>query len=265
MIVRRNILKNNRYEIILVRRRISYDFDNFVLGHYDIDDTRAVTSMMNRMTLNEKLLIMSNNFEALWYHLFLCNPQTGMDLRDQFPPLRRWEECSCYTHDYYRQSEKKYREFMSRQDLLDIVTEARSCDPIWEIPKGRTKSKNERNLTCAIREVKEETGLTQEHYDLVMQGQTPELPSITISYIADDGIRYNNIFFIAMMSYEQSGRNANLGPLVKNICQVMEIDQIKWVADSELETLVGDNRQNLYRLTNIFSKTIQQLKQLKRK
>lgn len=259
IVVRRNIYKHNRYEIVLIRRRVSYEFNNFVLGNYNIDDVKEITGMMNRMTVTEKLLIMSQNFQAIWYHLFLCNPAQDTDIRDHFPPLRRWTECSCYSLGYYRRSESKYVDFMNRPGYIDIVADAKSCDTIWEIPKGRVKSKNERNLTCAIREMKEETGLTEDQYDLMVHGQNPEPPSIALTYVADDGVKYNNIYFIAMMSYDQSCES----PRIKNICQVMEIDSIKWVAESELEVLVGDNRQTFYRLSSLFAKTLQYLKSQK--
>ena len=49
----------NKFEVLLVQRRISYGFYDFVIGKYNIQDMKKLTHLFNNMTNDEKITILS--------------------------------------------------------------------------------------------------------------------------------------------------------------------------------------------------------------
>src|SRR5689334_7953221 len=61
-------------EILMIRKRYTYAFAEFVNGKYSIRTNaqrKKLTTMFNRMTIQELLNIMSLDFSKLWYHVWL--------------------------------------------------------------------------------------------------------------------------------------------------------------------------------------------------
>ena len=64
-LIRYNKLKKN-YEFLMIKKRNSYAFVDFVLGRYNINNKKYIISLFNNMTYEEKLIIISLNFEMIW-------------------------------------------------------------------------------------------------------------------------------------------------------------------------------------------------------
>lgn len=82
-------IKNNAPEIIMVKKRLSYGFCAFVIGKYRKGNISDITNLLNDMTLQEKMDIMSLDFQFLWAKVwntdFVCkntrpSQQTATDL-----------------------------------------------------------------------------------------------------------------------------------------------------------------------------------------
>ena len=72
-----NKKKNNQIEILLVQKRYSYAYYNFVFGYYKKNNTKYLKYLFNNMTYNEKIDILGMQFSIMWYRIGLNNPEIG--------------------------------------------------------------------------------------------------------------------------------------------------------------------------------------------
>ena len=126
-------------QILLINKRYTYAYSEFVHGRYPYDKN-YVMELFNRMTNAEKILILSLNFELIWYHIWLNAPK----ITNYIQAKNRFE--TSYLQD-------------GGSKLRYIIARSKSINTLWQIPKGRKRSKNETDLCCAVREFKEETGI----------------------------------------------------------------------------------------------------------
>jgi ADP-ribose pyrophosphatase YjhB (NUDIX family) len=213
--------------VLLVQKRHSYAYTDFVMGKYHKNNRRSLLTRVNNMTIHEKLLLRSLNFEMMWYHLFLTSEKT---------PL------------YYRCLAKFTNSFLSKnikffKSILSGST--RSIDLMWEPPKGRISS-DESNLSCAIRELKEETGISLNSYQIVKGEKVKKA-------IIIDKIKYVIYYYVARCKDDvRPTYNMN------NPIQAIEISGAKWIPVKDLGssnyTMINDIKQAVISKYKIISK-----------
>ena len=218
--------KTNRVEAALVKMRYSYAFADFVHGHYSSHNITHVRSLFDRMTLEEKIDILSLDFELMWYRIWLTDKK--LDLFNK--------KLAKFQNTWLREDSGEY--------LKNLVRESRSAPaagPRWTLPKGRKQSYREPDINCAVRELKEETGATLRHYRLLPNFKRKQ------SHM-DMGIRYVNIYYAALVEHD----NINLHVDLKNKDQIGEVAEVKWM-DVEWVRLVDTKDRRLERtLTPVF-------------
>lgn len=181
-------------EIYLVQNRITYAFSNFVLGRFHT----PMQDLMNNMSVSEKCLIRSDNFDAMWEHIWLS---TLDDKKQSFYNNR---------HRHYNKIKKSI--------INRCIDRSTSQEPGWEIPKGRLE-KGEKPIKCAMREVYEETGANPFQYKII--GNTPK---ITYSYQIGNTIFTIKYFVAGLIGHIEEGVD------MSQISQVVEARDARWVA-----------------------------------
>ena len=74
---RYNIKKNNRIEILFIKKRYTYHYLSFIIGNYEsVKDEKYIKYLFDNMTINEKIDILSLNFANMWYRIWLTNPES---------------------------------------------------------------------------------------------------------------------------------------------------------------------------------------------
>lgn len=111
-------------------------------------------------------------------------------------------------------------------DTIQIVS---SRQPIFEIPKGRPNTR-ESPLKCALREHHEETGITNEQYDLV------DPAKYMTYYFSDGGNRYKYIYYLAYAD----------APIESSLSS-HEVGCVRWVSLEDMQTLTGNSQFPIYR------------------
>ncbi len=66
-----------RYEVLMMRKRYTYAFFSFVFGKYKKNDDVTILALLNDMTNQEKLDILSRRFDYLWWRIWLTLPETA--------------------------------------------------------------------------------------------------------------------------------------------------------------------------------------------
>jgi 8-oxo-dGTP pyrophosphatase MutT (NUDIX family) len=209
---------NNSIKFLLVNRRHSLNYIDFIRGNYHINDIDKINNMCSLMSIDEINMIKTNSFTTLWYNLWLKNSYKKKYLEEM------------------NLSKKKFTTLIESGILDNIKSEYSSTE--WEIPKGR-KNLNETNLHCAMREFDEETSLCDKDYNILSC-----LDPIHDVFMGTNNKEYKHIFYTAL--YDNIN-NININ--YKN----NEIEEVRWCKWSELNDLIRPyNKNKINILTNIF-------------
>ena len=166
-----------RPEVLLVRKRFTYAFADFVHGKYArgrAGQRSGVAALLSRMTTEELLDVWSLRFSQMWYRTWLLGDN----------------------RDLYNKKFAKFQAIFMRDDggadLQRLVRATRTRGALlWEVPKGRRAGPWETDTACAVRELQEETGVEKKDYRI--------LPGVrrTCTF-SDGGTRYTLVYFIAI-------------------------------------------------------------------
>lgn len=165
-----------RYEVLMIKKRYTYAFIEFVRGVYDPYKDVDLEYMFDSMTITEKSLIQTRNFNTIWNY---CNGE----------PIKSSDR------SVYSRALKKHITLLEREGdvILRLLSQTKNATLLWEIPKGRPNRK-ETPLISAVREFEEETGLDKDSYRILFDEGT-----IEYSFI-DCGVKYKYIYYLAVLS-----------------------------------------------------------------
>jgi 8-oxo-dGTP pyrophosphatase MutT (NUDIX family) len=216
---------NNDFEYLLVKKRLTYEFVDFVMGRYNKDQ---LDKMLSSMTIDEKLDIMTLDFAKMWYRVYL-----EINVTDGHYMKKRARFDSYFLKD-------------KGSSLLQKIAQSESCgnDSLWEFPKGR-KEPNETDIICAVREFKEETRFVKNSYSII--------PGIirTQSFI-DNHVKYENVYYVALLTCRYSKPRISLA----NKTQVKEINDIRWMTSDQIKLI--DTRGMLIKTISPLPKLIRE-------
>lgn len=154
-------------EVLMVRRKDSMSFTEFMRGKYDPEDSAYVKRLMQNMTISELNDLRSMPFDALW-----CRMWNYADRHDHEMPVAR-------------------DKFNSVSHLLKDATST-YVEPEWGFPKGR-RYRCETDIQCAEREFYEETNIPRSAYIFVKDVEFSE------SLIGTNGVPYQHKYFLAIV------------------------------------------------------------------
>lgn len=218
--------ETNRPEAVLIRGRYSYGFGEFVHGKYSKKNIYSVTSLLNMMSVNERLIIYSLDFSKMWYHIWLADEGKEM----------------------YNKKFAKFHASWMRDDSGEYLRHLiQHSQPVYndsgihlEFPKGKRKTAHEPDINCAIRETKEETGIDKRDYKIL-----PDFKR-KVSYI-HMGTRYVNIYYVAI-----TRRKFNVGIDFSKIGQISEISEVKWMDIEKIRSFDTPHKRLEYTIIPVF-------------
>lgn len=206
---------NNNYEILMIKKRLTYAYIAFVKGIYNKNNENELKKLFNSMTVDEKFCIMSLNFNIIWYKLTLSLPYNNKFISKD---INKFEKCKL-------KFEKNFL-YDNGKRLLNILKKSKSSKKVWEIPKG-TNNKNESNINAAIREFSEETNIKKNKYK-ILYNINP------ITYIfTDENITYKYVYYIAVLL--DNKYQLSLDFIVNG--NIMEITELKFFTINELKLI----------------------------
>lgn len=220
-------------QYLMVQRKDSLAFMEFIRGKYDPLDIQFITNLLTHMTIDERDLIRSKTFQELWNIVW----------HQTFVPRQ--------THDYYKEASEKFEKmkrgfyhttqqvWICLEDLLNNTSTAFN-EPEWGFPKGRRYLK-ESDLECAIREFCEETTYPTSSVRVVSPHPYEE------TFYGTNGILYRHSYYIACMDqYDQNHKMVDPGDTV----QAREIRDVSWCTTEEVLTKIrpyNQERRSLFR------------------
>ena len=204
-IVYKNDEKTGELKYLLICRKDTLGFVDFMRGKYPIQDKKYLQNIVNEMTICEKQKLIDNNFDQLWKELWCDN--IGIQ---------------------YRGEEKTSREKFNTlklgsvhpHSIQSIIHESPSKwnEPEWGFPKGR-RNYQEKDIVCALREFEEETGYSSTRLILVQN----LLPFEEV-FTGSNNKSYKHCYYLAKML----GSN-----LASNVFQETEVSAVEWLTYDE--------------------------------
>ena len=193
---------DNKKEYLMVRRKNSFGYIDFIRGKYSLQNLHQVQNMINEMSLEEKNNLLNYSFVDLWYQMW-GNNNIKYKIEEN-TSIKKFEEL------------KKGVYFNSEWVTLKMLINSSSTqweETEWEFPKGK-KNFQEHEINCALREFEEETGNTIKNLYII-----ENLAPFEEIFMGTNNKTYKNKYFVGYMK-----DNINL---LDNY-QKNEISKIEW-------------------------------------
>lgn len=202
---------NDKVYYLMVQRKDSLCYTEFVRGKYDIKNVKYISKLLDNMTLEEQVkIISSNTFDELWFNMWINNSNNMKKeyniSKGKFTKLKE---------GYKLKSNNQVVDI----HLSNVMSNKHLNETEWEFPKGRRKL-HEKDILCALREFEEETSISKNLITIdEINRQYEEI------FIGKNKLRYRNIFYLA--SYSLNNIN-DVFFNSENIDQIKEIKDVKW-------------------------------------
>lgn len=234
---------SNEIEYLMIQRRDSLSFMEFIRGKYDLNNVVYIKSLMSYMTDTERKSLLLTVFDDLWNQVWY----------QPFVPKQT-------TQEYHEAKEKfgKLKQgimtgtgFYSLATLLG-ETSTKYQEPEWGFPKGRRRLK-EKDMECAVREFCEETGFTK--HDIELEEHKEPYEEV---FYGTNQVLYRHVYYIAKVVknvYRQIVIDQN------NPHQAREVRQVRWFSASEVLERIREHNTERKELFINAVKKIQQYQQ----
>lgn len=200
----------NNLEFLLIRRRNTLGYMDFLRGKYSFSDMDFIKSLFNEMTIEERHNIVTKDFLELWVDLWLKKTDSTEKYQLEFTSAE--SKFQILKKGIILDDGNMINTTSLLSDIKPKWTEAE-----WEFPKGR-RNLREEDIKCACREFTEETGYTSDDYDLCS-----EFKPIEELFLGSNNVLYKHIYYIGQSN---TYRNPVIDP--DNYCQSTEIGDIGW-------------------------------------
>lgn len=211
----------NKVFVLMIRRKDSLAFCEFLQGRYDPTNTEFVQTLLSNMTIPELHSLKTKSFDALWTEL--------------------WGVGNDYHSKAYTESKIKF-ESLRTSHLLQNA-ESLFVEPEWGFPKGRRNSR-ENNIACAVREFTEETNIPRDAYVLCKNLMFQE------TFKGTNNVEYRHVYFLAFLR----GSVDLYNPLTET--QKQEISRVQWMSLSDCRLLIRPHYKERIELLDSFERSL---------
>lgn len=217
---------NDNIQFLMVQRKHSLGYIEFMRGRYAIDNIVSLTHLIEQMTPNEIHDISNNDFDYLWNNLWDLNNIKNKN-----------------HHKEYIQSKQKFYQIKLNNPEIFIKTKSLYSFNEWGFPKGRRES-YESDLVCAIREFEEETNLEEQNYTIL-----EKCKSIRENLIGTNGVQYAHNYFLSIINDNSDNKDeTNLEIGQTRVLNILEcLDKIRPYHKNKIRII-----KNIYMVINNF-------------
>lgn len=232
-------------EYLLVRRKDSLNYVEFIRGKYDLDDLKFLYQVFSEISIDERNRIREKSFSELWKRLW----------KNETVPQIPSASNSFSSPDYFM-AEQRFHHLKSGYvtgtdqsisiEILLNGTSSKYSSPEWGFPKGK-RNRRESDFDCARRELFEETRCSAEHYVIL-----PQLNCVSETFKGSNNVFYKHLYFVAC---HKSDKSIDLH--MTDPDQLAEIGDIGWFTADQVLRLFRpydvERKTLLMRLDNVLS------------
>jgi len=197
--------KNHKVEYLLICRKDTLGFVEFMRGKYPMYHKSYIINLINEMTIQEKNGLLNKSFDELWYALWgdFINTKystEGKTSKSKFNHIK--EGVNIHNTDYF--------------NLKELIGKSNTCwtEPEWGFPKGR-REYYETDVDCSKREFQEETGISSNKLDMVLN-----IIPYEETFMGSNYKTYKHKYYLAYM--KESDNTSNF--------QRSEVSNMKWLS-----------------------------------
>jgi len=210
-------------KILMVRRKGSMAFTEFLRGKYDVDNILYIKNLLTNMTKAEHTFLTTMTFDELW--------------------TLHWGVGRDHHSKEFEVSKEKFDKLV----MSELVEGLDSYDETeWGFPKGR-RTPRESDIDCAIREFSEETNIPRESYVICKN------LLLTETFTGTNGIPYRHDYFVAMLRDPDS---IDLQQALTST-QKKEVSAIEWKTIEECKIITRPHYIQRPSLLESFERIIQ--------
>ena len=232
------------YQAILVKGRLTYAFSDFIHGRYDQGKLDTVRQLLSNMTIEERMLLETLDFQRIWDVAWPKATRFMLDWRpggttayDRMRNQQRgWPATSPQRETLFQRRRAKFTDAWlanrtSTDKLLALLREVRGGGTSrWEFPKGKRHSSGESDISCALRECREETGISPSAYRI--------LPGFSrVELYVHMRVLYVNTYFLAVLDRTVADPAACIS--LSSPEQVTEISDVRWMGLEDMRRVIG--------------------------
>lgn len=226
---------NEEHIFLMVKRKHTFGFIDFVRGKYSVNNKSHLLGMINEMTLGEKDKVMNLDFVSLWNYLWGIMKENEIN-KDRATKISNFDNEKKHAENKLKTLKEGVYLENDTYNLKQLIemSDTNWSDPEWEFPKGR-KNIGENDIECAFREFVEETGYA--YNDLVLLRNLVPFEEI---FIGSNYESYKNKYFVC--SFVSNNMESNTGIVLSpdetanisiNTFDKYEISEVKWFSYSE--------------------------------
>jgi 8-oxo-dGTP pyrophosphatase MutT (NUDIX family) len=240
-------------KFLMVRRKNSVGYIEFVRGRYDHSDNNAILYLFNQMTYEEIDFLKNTRFEYIWnelwndkYNDLPIDEDTIKNLDSYNETLFQINLDKLSSKDRYIYTKVHLKEYAIAKTKYDYIMQnnifCKLADkinilydqPEWGFPKGR-RNLHEKNFDCAIREFTEETGIDCSHIDIL-----DRIYPLNETLKGTNNLDYKHSYYLSISNME----NVNLSLPSQKI----EIGAIGWFTYDEAIKIIRPYHTNRLKL-----------------
>ncbi len=223
-IVYRVCPKTKQREYLMICRKDSFGYVDFIRGKYSLNDMDHVEHIFSEMSQIEHDRIKNaESFNEMWCNMWNVNYTKNSHKHEERMSKKKYEILR-----YESEKEDNGKEDPEKNvnnTLNRILTNSSNYPfPEWEFPKGR-KEFNETEIECALREFEEETGIPKQSVQLI-----DNVSGFDENYVGTNYVAYKHRYFLAQINYElnvESGNNNRKSISLTNFQQT-EVSRLEW-------------------------------------
>lgn len=200
-------IKDNVPEFLMIRRKDSLGYIDFIRGKYTLQNKEYLINMLNQMTIYEKENLKKISFQELWKELW-----GGLTISNQY---KNEEITSNEKFSALKKGVVINDNLYTIEKLIDESNEKEQWDETeWGFPKGRRNHK-ESDYECALREFNEETG-----YNLHSLHNLQNIIPFEEIFTGSNYKSYKHKYFVMYMNYENTLNDTNF--------EKSEVSKMEW-------------------------------------
>jgi ADP-ribose pyrophosphatase YjhB (NUDIX family) len=221
----------NKLQYLMIRRKDTLGYIDFMRGKYSVLNKDYIINMLKQMTIEEKQLLTTGNFDLLWKRIW-----------GNFNISSQYKSEENVSREKYN---ALYNGIMFKNELFtlhDLIEESNKYDswlePEWGFPKGR-RNYQESDFDCALREFAEETG-----YNIKNIKNVKNLLPYEEIFTGSNYKSYKHKYYLTFMDSKNTLDNSNFEPT--------EVSKMEWKTFDEcIHCIRNYNLEKKRLLTNI--------------
>lgn len=174
-------------KFLLIRRKHTLGFMEFVRGHYKIDNIEGIIYLFKQMVRKEIDKIATKDFDTIWTYAWSGNGNKNKNREIE-----------------YKTSKSKFDKLIEGfEEILNLDFYVNNVKPKWNtpewgFPKGR-RNYGETDYECAIREFEEESTVDKNSIN-ILKNYSP----LEENFTGTNGVFYKHIYYLSLSNTDNN-------------------------------------------------------------